>query len=335
MYHSRFSGNRYEAGFKYGSILYGKGVRLDRIFKPTPEKIEFGVQCMSAYKEAFPEILEEMQGLSDGLRAALQDLGSFLFTMYCMTFNNKCTTFACRDEESILFGRNSDFLAELKHGYESCFYHLDGGYTFIGNTTAMIQMEDGINEHGLAAGLNFIYPVVFKPGINAGMLVRYILEKCKSVGESIKALQTLPIASAQIITLLDKTGDMAAVECNCEKIAVRRPEQGKRIVVATNEFVSEEMKQYRFSGPDEIHSGERYRTAVGALGSNRAYSLDFVKELLSGKYGFMCQYDRRMGLDTVWSTVYDLKNLKIYRAEGNPSRKRFMEDKRLKFIQTD
>lgn len=53
---------------------------------------------------------------------------------------------------------------------------------------------------------------------------------------------------------------------------------------------------------------------------------------MSGKHGFMCQYDRKKGADTVWSVVYDLKNKKIYRVEGNPSRKKYKEDKRFKFL---
>jgi len=48
---------------------------------------------------------------------------------------------------------------------------------------------------------------------------------------------------------------------------------------------------------------------------------------------FICQYDRKTNADTVWSVIYDIKNKKIYRVEGNPSRKQFKEDTRLKFIQ--
>ena len=51
-------------------------------------------------------------------------------------------------------------------------------------------------------------------------------------------------------------------------------------------------------------------------------------ELLSGKYGFMCQYDRAAGQDTVWSVVYDLAHGLIYRAEGNPARVPFEQDRR-------
>lgn len=39
-----------------------------------------------------------------------------------------------------------------------------------------------------------------------------------------------------------------------------------------------------------------------------------------------------MNKDTVWSVIYDLKNKKIYRVEGNPSRKKFIEDKRFKLV---
>lgn len=52
--------------------------------------------------------------------------------------------------------------------------------------------------------------------------------------------------------------------------------------------------------------------------------------LLGGKYGFMCQYDRKTNADTVWSVVYDLKNKQIWRVEGNPGRKKFKEDTRFK-----
>jgi len=43
---------------------------------------------------------------------------------------------------------------------------------------------------------------------------------------------------------------------------------------------------------------------------------------------FLCQYDRETGKDTVWSVVYDVGEGRIYRCEGNPSRKRFAEDER-------
>lgn len=53
--------------------------------------------------------------------------------------------------------------------------------------------------------------------------------------------------------------------------------------------------------------------------------------LLAGQYGFLCQYDRAQGKDTVWSVLYGLGQGRIYRAEGNPSRTPFALDPRFPF----
>jgi len=336
MYHSRFKGSHYDAGYKYGNIIYNKGVKFEDFLKLdfikfTQEKINFGKKCIVECQRVYPEILEEIKGTADGMKADFEDLASFIFCIYCFQYNNWCTCFAFKDKNNIVLGRNSDFLIKIKKGYESTFYNLDNSYSFIGNNTAMIQMEDGVNIHGLAVGLTFIFPTVLKPGLNAGLLVRYILEKCRTVREAVGHLKKMPISSSQTLTMIDKTGDMALVECNCEKVTAIIPKNDENFLVITNRFTTNEMQKYICEGlVDDIHSEDRYITAKNALKNAKNYSVKFAKDVLSGRYGFMCQYDRKLGFDTVWSSVYDLKNKKIYRSEGNPSRVRYKEDKRLK-----
>ena len=87
------------------------------------------------------------------------------------------------------------------------------------------------------------------------------------------------------------------------------------------------MEQYKNINIDDWRSCDRYDTTRNALVNNKDnYNLEFAMDLLGGKYGFMCQYDRKTNADTVWSVVYDLKNNKVYRVEGNPGRKKFKED---------
>jgi predicted choloylglycine hydrolase len=71
----------------------------------------------------------------------------------------------------------------------------------------------------------------------------------------------------------------------------------------------------------------RYQTAYNAL-KNIDYidGIEHAKAILSGKHGFMCQYDKALHFETIWSSVFDISNGKIYRAEGNPSRTKFKED---------
>jgi len=315
-------------GHKYGSLMKQNSVHLSEVARLSDEKRKFGLSCIAACREVYPEAVEELQGLADGLELALGDLGGWIFCIYCYEYKRGCTCFAIRDADNMIFGRNSDFFTEIRDFCESALYLPDKGYSFIGNSTAMVQMEDGYNEHGLAIGLTFIPPKITRPGLNAGILLRYILEKCRTVKEALKALYSLPISSAQTFTMIDKTGEMAVVECNCEKIVVLGPKENGRHIVSTNQFVSQEMQRYEILCFPDYRV--RYGVADKALNTADPCSVELAEKILGGKYGFMCQYERKFGFDTLWSTIYDLRNDRIFRAEGNPSKARFTEDVRLR-----
>ena len=209
----------------------------------------------------------------------------------------------------------------------------DGVYSFTGNTTAFVEIEDGVNEHGLAVGLTSVYPNQCKPGFNAGMIVRYLLEKCKNVSEAVSCLYQLPIASAQTLTLADAMGTITVIECNAEQIKVEKTlNNNLSFVCATNTFHFPEMIGYNNDKIDNWFAEERYQTLYSAFNrKNGGFNLPFAEKLLSGDYGFLCQYDRSTGKDTVWSVIYDMKRHKIYRSEGNPRRHKFKEDTRFQF----
>lgn len=333
MYHARFKKSHYDAGFKWGRMLLdnGKIISKNPTFKITEERRIFAKKCLPIYKKYYPEILEEIKGLADGQQSSYADFYTFLLSMYCFQFSNHCTCLAIKNKEAIIFGRNSDFLVSLKNLYMNCLYNLDNVYAFNGNTTAFIEIEDGINEYGLAIGLTFIYPAIIKPGFNAGLLVRYLLEKCQTTEEAIQKLKLLPIASQQTLTIADANGDIVVIECNCETLEIIRPDKNPSFVVASNEFTSKKMKKYNNYSIDNWHANERYHNAYNALNANQEnYSLNLVKDILSGNYGFMCQYDKKTNADTVWSVIYDIKNKEIYRVEGNPNHKEFKIDHRFK-----
>ncbi len=331
MYHGRFKGTHYEVGFRWGSLLKKKGKQLNSCptFHIGEDQYRFAQACKKEYQKYFPEILDEIQGIADGNAANLEFLQAMLFSMYCFEFSNKCTCFAISSKDEILFARNSDFLVNLEKFNMNCLYDLKNSYRFNGNTTAYVQMEDGVNQHGLAVGLTFVYPHLRKAGLNAGMLVRYILEKCKTTDEALSALNTLPIASSQTFTIADSRGEIAVVECNSKMLVLIKPDDNKHFVATANNFNSQAMQAYRNPDIDDWRSDERYHTAYKALTQNH-YSLQFAQDVLSGRHGFMCQHNRKENVDTVWSVVYDLRRKKIWRAEGNPSRKKFIQDTRIK-----
>lgn len=341
MYHARFKGTHYEIGLKWGGLLLKNGRSLLEgvPFPITEERILFSRQCIPFYQEYYPEVLEEIEGIAKGQKIPSDQLLAVLLGMYCIMPENKCSCVAFKSEGHIILARNSDFLTAIEKLYMNCIYKFEtsgvetsgkGGltYSFQGNTTAFVEMEDGVNEHGLAIGLTSVYPAVLGVGLNAGMLLRYGLERCRTVKEFTEALKVLPIASSQTFTAADRSGDIAVIECNCERISVERPDGRRGYVSAVNSFHSEKMQRYVCRDIDDWNAEERYQTIETAFRSDEMRDMEFAERLLSGCYGFICQYDRSTGKDTVWSAVYDLETLEIRRCEGNPSRKKFRQDTR-------
>lgn len=335
MYHVRFKGTHYEIGLKWGTQLlkYGK-ILLDNVpFPISQERIDFAGRCRPFYEKWYPQVLEEIKGIADGQKIEIDKLEAVLFSMYCIMPENKCSCFAFREGKHIVLARNSDFLTETEKLNMNCIYIFrDGCHAFQGNTTAFVEMEDGVNENGLAIGLTSVYPKDPGYGLNAGMLLRYGLERCRSVDDFIETLKRLPIASSQTFTAVDGTGTAAVIECNMDKVEVCYVNQRKQFVSAVNAFMLDGMKPYRIKETDDWNAEERYATIDNAFCQERKKeAVLFAMDVLSGKYGFICQYDRKTGKDTVWSVIYDVGGKKIYRCEGNPSRKKYVEDSRFAF----
>lgn len=336
MYHGRFHGTHYEIGFRWGALLasHGNFILKNIPFPITRERLAFAQACIPVYQHHFPQILEEIQGIADGQNCDVALLQGLLFSMYAMPPSSNCSCFAISNGQQILFGRNSDFLTALEKSNMNVIYKFpSGAYSFTGNTTAFVEMEDGVNECGLAIGLTSIQPRSTKPGMNAGLLLRYFLEKCRTTHEVLEQIQKLPISSAQTLTVADVAGNIAVIECCAEKVEIIRPSGNHPYVCATNHFHAEAMKEFNVPNIDNWQAVPRYETLETSL--NRYASvmeLETAMEVLSGKHGFLCQYDRKSGKDTVWSVIYDLTNRRIYRTEGNPSRRKFKEDTRFPIL---
>lgn len=336
MYHEYFHGTHYEIGFRWGALLAERGnFILDHIgFPITPERAAFSDSCIPVYQAYFPEILEEIRGISDGQGCDVKALQAFLFSMYAMPPACHCSCLAVSNGRQILFGRNSDFLTELETSNMNVIYGFtSSGYSFTGNTTAFVQMEDGVNEHGLAVGLTSVQPVSIRPGMNAGLLLRFFLETCKTTGEVLERIQNIPISSAQTFTIADAAGEIVVVECSSDGAAVLRPSDRRPYVCAVNQYHAAAMEPFRSPGIDDWQAGARYETLVKALDRFAGeMTVGNAADILSGRHGFLCQYDRKTGRDTVWSVIYDLKKKVIFRVEGNPSRHAFQQDSRFRIL---
>lgn len=311
-------GTAYETGMMRGMQLIASHCVNTELYRMycSEERKQYGKDCEAVYHTYDPQIVEELHGFCDALQESYEDMRTFLFGMYAYTTDVHCSCIAVNGSEGIYLGRNSDFLKKVA---PYCLHEeikIIGQYQYQGNTTGFIELEDGMNEHGLALGLTFVRPHKIKPGFNAGLLVRYLLGHCKSVAEAIETLHELPIGSAQTITMADRFGALAVVECNCEDIVLIT---SKDAVYAVNAFHSEKMLPYCLpESIDDLSSGLRYQTLQKACAC-QPHDFTFTRSLLQGAFGFICQYPSFCPADTIWSTIYDPLRRRSFLCDGNPS----------------
>ena len=341
MYHLRLRGAHYEMGVKRGTVFNKAGIsfplHLDGF------QLRHGRESEGILREFFPEVCEEVRGVSDTIGVDYLNFVSWMLCMGCCMYNLEgnvpveirgCTAFAFCKDGRVIYGRNNDLPPFLRAGSKSEIYAPAGGNRFNITTSSFINGEEGLNEHGLAVAMTFVMTDLRKirPGFNSCFVVRYLLEKANSTEEALGLLMDLPVASNCNILLADKSGRMVVVECTPSFKRVREPEvlDGGSIVCTVNSFTSEEMRAFDAAKGNDYHSAKRYQVVMDSFGKcMKGKLIENTKRLLKGDFGFMCQYDEDPDFETIWSSIFDLQSLAIYRAEGDPRKKKFVEDYRL------
>lgn len=341
MYHLRLKGDHYQMGVKRGNIFQKSNItfplHLDQF------QVEHGKKSEQILKEFFPEVCEEIRGVSDTIGIDYLTFASWLLCMGCCMYNLEdnipieirgCTAFAYSKDGNIIYGRNNDLPPYLKNGSKSELYSPSNGNRFNITTSSFINGEEGLNEHGLAVAMTFVMTHLerIQPGFNSCFIVRYLLEKASNAEQAISLLMELPIASNCNILIADKSGEMVVVECSPFTKRMREAislDNGK-IVCTVNSFTSNKMKPHDAANGNDYHSSKRYQVVIDSFLTHiKGDFIEATEQLLKGDYGFMCQYDDDPDFETVWGSVFDLKSLMIYRAEGDPRKKRFLTDSRL------
>jgi predicted choloylglycine hydrolase len=340
MYHLRLKGDHYQMGVKRGKIF--QKCKISFPLHLDEFQLEHGKQSEKILKSYFPEVCAEIKGVSDTIGADYDTFVSWMLCMGCCMYNLEdnipveirgCTAFAYSKGGQVIYGRNNDLPPYLRNGSKSEIYAPLNGNRFNLTTSSFINGEEGLNEHSLAVAMTFVLTSLDKiqAGFNSCFIVRYLLEKADTAQNAISLLMELPIASNCNILVADKSGEMAVIECTPTAKKIRKAVyfNEDKIVCTVNSFTSDEMQPFDMANGDDYFSDRRYQTVINSFSTHiQDDYIETTKQLLKGDYGFMCQYDDP-NFETVWSSIFDLKTLMIYRAESDPRKKKFGVDSRL------
>lgn len=291
----------FNIGYKMGKYIKNKPI-LNTFRAITRPSIDF--KNMEAIYSTFaPHLLEELEGLSQGLDISFSEAAS-LFSGYDVpkTEAMGCSAIMTKD----YYVRNYDFSPDL---YDGMFSLIQPHTSFAtaGYNLQIIGRHDGVNEAGLVAGLHFVSNEGYTTGLSAWTAVRMVLDGCSTTEEAVHMLKEIPHTACYNFSLGDEQGNFAVVEASPENVVVRREPS---LLTCVNHFQDQRLQDKNRSSIE--HSIKRHNYLLQY--KDRNYTLDemFVnfKDIQSPI--FFTDYDQLFG--TLHTFSYAFQNSRILTA---------------------
>jgi predicted choloylglycine hydrolase len=151
------------------------------------------------------------------------ELESRLLSFYCPTpYKSGCSQAVWSKSNPILI-RNYDYKPELCEGriIKTKWHDTE----VIGCTDSLWGILDGMNEHGLSVSLSFGGKEGEQEGFGLPLVLRYILEFCKTTSEAVEMLCQIPVNMSYNITFLDAAFDIRTIELSPSEdpVITRKP----------------------------------------------------------------------------------------------------------------
>lgn len=314
-------GTNYQVGEQLGQWILSRPDLLQKVILPPncypQNKLHAIEDLLDQYCSG---VNDEIQGFADTVKIS-KDQAVFYVQTY---LERGCSLMAALPSKTenghTLMARNYDFNDDME---EMCFAYtaIEGTYRYIGSTLDLFGRCDGMNEHGLAVCIasNGLPVGNFeggqKPGVTGfsfWVVVRSVLEQCKTVEEAIMWTMEAPIGFNINLMLADGHDKIALVQCIDGHKAYRFLEDGSspNSLSATNHAVLPEIKPYEKMLLD--NSVKRRNLIENLFIAQEKVSINDLKELLSTPYpqGLCCHYYPEF-FGTLRSMVFDTTEQKI------------------------
>ncbi len=165
--------------------------------------------CEAALRHYMPELLPvhaELTALAGGSDRAAR----FLSTWCPPSYLGGCSLAVAVSDEDIRLVRNYDLSPDLNEGL--LLHSAWCGRPVMGMVEFLWGLSDGMNAAGLSIALAYGGRQVTARGFGITTILRYVLETCDTVEETLRVLQHVPSHMPYNLVLADASGAAASVE---------------------------------------------------------------------------------------------------------------------------
>ncbi|WP_371413658.1 C45 family autoproteolytic acyltransferase/hydolase [Virgibacillus sp. Bac330] len=299
----QFRGSHYDFGYQQGLDLKQTYILQNRKKQWNIRQPRFDIhetEVKRIVQPIAPGIWDELCGLMDALQWQMVDILKE-FGGYRLEYKKSgCSIFTSSD----YMIRNYDYHPKTYECRYMVFQPNDQGYATVAPSQRITGRMDGMNEHGLAIGYNFIHRRRPKDGFICNMIARIILENCKNAQEAIALLQEIPHRHSFSYVLLDKNGESYIVEASPRSVYIRTDQ------VCTNHFENlvEENRHH-------LKDSKRRQQTIQEETNATTSAYEAFKLMNDSKRGvFSTKYKQWAG--TIHTSGYFPKQLKAWFALG-------------------
>jgi predicted choloylglycine hydrolase len=285
-------------------------------------------ELQAFYEEHCPGITDEILGLANGLGAAPDKLRLYNPPIY---YSDNCSQFAVlssvTDDGHVYVGRSYEF-NQKENDFRLCTVRVRRKTKHMGFTEFLLGRDDGMNDHGLC--VTFAGGGTFKrepknKGFNFFLVVRALLDNCKTVAESVEHLKKIPVSGYWNFLLTDRDSNAALVQFFDGKYGVSQinRDSTEQCLFSTNHYVLPDMVKYQKYAGDWILKNSKKRFELIGATLSRAVpnvSKEDIRSLLSKEiYDGVCGHYYTDYFGTLFSIIYDLTDLKTDICFGAPT----------------
>ena len=331
--HVVLEGNHYEIGQQQGEFLKAN----------TPEYVEHYTSgnvdlkklgfdrfedLQHHYEEFCPGITEELTGLAESLSVKPDKLPMYGSPIYESGNCSQISVLSSATKNGHAYvGRSYEFNQEM-NDFRLCTARIKGKTKHIGFSELLLFRDDGMNEHGFCvtfSGGGTFKTKPTKKGFPFFLIVRSLLDNCKSVAEAIEYIERVPVHGFWNFLLTDKDSNTALVQFFDGTYAIKQinQESAEPYLFAGNHYKLPEMEKYQEFAGDWIlvNSKKRCELIESTLKNvSPQISKETLRDMLSKEI-----YDGLSGhyytdfFGTLFSLIFDLSDLTADVCFGSPT----------------